>query len=280
MFPRGSPPPSEHVFQVSWGRLGSSALGTEPPRDLICSHSARFRAGHGRLRSTMSEQDGLRDGGFRVPRIIASELAHALEEQIIFGLLEPGARLIEEEIVARYKVSRSPVREAFRALESDGLAIRLPRRGMRVSHLSVDDLDDLYVCRIPLETQAAETASRNHTAEQLTMIEDCMQKLQQAAGDPRLYFQASKRFWNVVHEASGSRTLQRLLTSVAKHAYRYRYRSYLLKPDVMHVSLGGTLGISAAIARRDGDAARRLTAELMVRLLDAQRRVMIEYPPG
>jgi len=215
-----------------------------------------------------------------VPRVIASELSRVLEEQIIFGLLEPGARLIEEEIVARYKVSRSPVREAFRALESDGLAIRLPRRGMRVSQLSVEDLDDLYICRIPLESQAAETASRNHTAEHLAAIEQCVRKLQQTAGDPRLYFQASAKFWNIVHEASGSRTLQRLLTSVAKHSHRYRYRSYLLQPDVMDLSLGGTLNISSAIARRDGEEARRLTAELMEQLRDRQRRVMLEYPPG
>jgi DNA-binding GntR family transcriptional regulator len=227
-----------------------------------------------------STKGAYRDGAFRVPRIIASELARALEEQIIFGILPPGARLIEEDIVARYKVSRSPVREAFRALESDGLAVRLPRRGMRVSDLSVEDLDDLYNCRIPLESQAAEIASRNHTAAQLAVMEESFQHLQKGAGDAQQYFYASLRFWNAVHEASGSRTLQRLLTSVAKHSFRYRYRSYLHQPEVMRISLEGHRDIHAAISRRDGEAARALTASLMERVRLAQRRVMIEFPPG
>ena len=76
-----------------------------------------------------------RDGaelGFRVPDIIAKDLARHIEEQIIFGELAPNTRLVEEEIVQRYNVSRSPVREVLRTLEQEGLAIRESRRGVWV----------------------------------------------------------------------------------------------------------------------------------------------------
>jgi DNA-binding GntR family transcriptional regulator len=232
------------------------------------------------VRHALPAEDGSGGSAFRLPRIIASELARTLEEEIIFGVLAPGSRLVEEEIVARYHVSRSPVREAFRALENEALAVRSPRRGMRVSELSVEDLEDLYNCRIPLESQAVEIASLNHSETHLAAMEAVMRQLQRTAGDPRPYFEASVRFWNAVHEASGSRTLQRLLTSVAKHSCRYRYRTYLHQPEAMQLSLQGSAAIVSAIARRDALRARALMAGLMERVRDTQVRVMIEHPPG
>ena len=100
---------------------------------------------------------------FRIPDVLAKELARFLQDQIVFGDIAPGMRFIEEDIVRRYNVSRSPVREAFRLLEQDGLLVRDRRRGVRVGMLSVRDLDEIYACRTPLEGMAAETAAQHRT---------------------------------------------------------------------------------------------------------------------
>ena len=82
-------------------------------------------------------------GSFRVPAVIATELARHLEDQIVYGDLAPGARLIEEDLVRKHDVSRSPVRESFRLLEQDGLVTRESRRGVHVSPISRADLDEV-----------------------------------------------------------------------------------------------------------------------------------------
>jgi DNA-binding GntR family transcriptional regulator len=92
---------------------------------------------------------------------IPEGLARRLEDEIISGRLEPLTRLIEEEVALRYGVSRSPVREALRLLERDGLVNRAARQGIWVAPMSLRDFDEVYTCRIPLEGIAAAQAARS-----------------------------------------------------------------------------------------------------------------------
>ena len=92
---------------------------------------------------------------FATPLPLGLEIAQRLEAEIILLRREPGSRIGEEEISAQYGVSRSPVREALRALELDGLVVRSPRRGGVVAPLSIENLDAIYACRAPLEGLAA-----------------------------------------------------------------------------------------------------------------------------
>jgi DNA-binding GntR family transcriptional regulator len=85
----------------------------------------------------------LRDSSVLIQfRAMPDQLEQALESAIVFGEMVPGTRVIEEEIAERYRVSRSPVREALRRLESDGLLVRDERRGMRITPMSRRDLDE------------------------------------------------------------------------------------------------------------------------------------------
>ena len=90
---------------------------------------------------------------------IPENLAEILEEEIIFGRLKSKERLTEEMVAERYGVSRSPVREALRLLERDGLVTREARRGIWVSPMSQKDFDEIYMCRIPLEGLVAQQAA-------------------------------------------------------------------------------------------------------------------------
>lgn len=79
-----------------------------------------------------------------------------LENDIIFGVYPPGTRITEDSVMAQYDVKRHAVRNAFAHLESRGLLVHRPHRGVEVVELSPDEVDALYDVRIVLETAAAQ----------------------------------------------------------------------------------------------------------------------------
>ena len=202
---------------------------------------------------------------FQIPDVLAKELARFIQDKIVYGDIAPGARLVEEEVVRRYKVSRSPVREAFRFLEQDGLLVRDPRRGVRVGSLSVTDLDEIYACRIPLEGLAAEAAAQRRTDAHLPALEAAMKGLQDAFADAdaREYFRQNVRLTDQILLASGNATLRRLLGTVGKQALRYRYLAYSRTANMMQLSVETNREIIDAIRQQDGRTARALTEDLI-----------------
>ena len=81
-----------------------------------------------------------------------------LRAEILGGVLPPGERIIEEQLTARYRISRAPLREALRQLAQQGLVEHLPRRGVRVATLAAEDADELFGLRAVLERYAIELA--------------------------------------------------------------------------------------------------------------------------
>ncbi len=203
--------------------------------------------------------------GFQIPDVLARELARFLQDQIVYGDIAPGARLIEEDIVRRYNVSRSPVREAFRFLEQDGLLVRDPRRGVRVGLLSVADLDEIYACRIPLEGLAAEAAAQHRSDAHLSALKAAMAGLNAALGDGNVrgYFEQNVRMTDAIHLASGNATLRRLIGTIGKQAHRYRYLAYSRNPGMMQLSAETNREIIDAIRHQRGRTARTLTEDLI-----------------
>jgi DNA-binding GntR family transcriptional regulator len=198
-------------------------------------------------------------------RVMPQLLAEALESAIVFGEIAPGTRVIEEDIAARYDVSRSPVRDAIRRLEADGLVVREDHRGARVTPISRRDLDEVYRCRIELEGLAAQQAARNWTAPADEVFADKLAAMRAAfkASDIKAYFVANVEFTDAVHRASSNATLQRLLKSIGKQALRYRYLAYQSAPKLMGMSVEGNREIVDLVRARKGAQARRITEQLI-----------------
>jgi DNA-binding GntR family transcriptional regulator len=93
-----------------------------------------------------------RRGEFAKPTTLAVELARHLREQIIRGALPAGERVTEAKVTRELGLSRSPVREALRILEAEGLVTLEPHRGARVRGLSEQDLDEIFDVRLMLES--------------------------------------------------------------------------------------------------------------------------------
>ena len=199
---------------------------------------------------------------FRRPDAIANELARALEEQILYGELAPETRLVEEEVAQRYGISRSPVREALRLLEQDGLVLREARRGIWVAPIARADLDSIYSCRVALEGLAAEQAAKARTPAHIAALKAAFAAME-AAPDVRAYFQANVAFTEVVHEAADNPTLRRLLNSIGKQALRYRFLAYSRAPGLIKRSLAGNRELLGAITGGRPARARDITEGLI-----------------
>lgn len=196
---------------------------------------------------------------------IPESLAEMLEEEIIVGRLKAEERLTEEMVAERYGVSRSPVREALRLLERDGLVIREARRGIWVATMSQRDFDEVYTCRIPLEGLVAHQAALSTNAELKKDLRKVQVELQetQASGDVRRFFTADVRGSFMIYQLAENRTLTRLLQGLEKQALRYRFHAYEQNPDMIKLSLDDTTRIFDAILDSDGAAAQSVTENLI-----------------
>ncbi|WP_270936235.1 GntR family transcriptional regulator [Falsiroseomonas oryzae] len=214
----------------------------------------------------------------QIPEIIAAQVARHLEEQIVFGELAPNTRLVEEDIVRRYGVSRSPVREALRLLEQEGLAVRETRRGASVSAIGLRDLDEIYACRLNLEGLAAEEAAKKRADADVVLLRAELDALVAAgeAGEVRAYFRHNVAMTDRIHAMSGNGTLRRLLGSIGKAALRYRYLVYHRAPEMIRVSVDGNRAIVEAIAQQNARSARAMTEDLLLKSWDVIRRHLAE----
>lgn len=194
------------------------------------------------------------------PQLLARSIANNLETAIIHGELPGGMRLTEEIVCQKTGFSRSPIREALRLLENDGLLVREPRRGVRVSELTVEELDDLYVCRISLESTAAALAVKHASDEEISAIREahleCERKLPPA--DAREHFAANVEMSNRLFAAAHNKPLSRLLGSIHKQALRYRFMAYETSRAVRRNSVKSNTELIACLARRDEEGAARM----------------------
>lgn len=101
---------------------------------------------------------------------LAEQVAQRIRGQIADGSLRPDTRLVEQDLADSLGVSRVPVREALRRLETEGFVTRLPRRGVVVASMTRTDVEDLFDVREALEVQAVRLATRRATPEEVAEL--------------------------------------------------------------------------------------------------------------
>jgi DNA-binding GntR family transcriptional regulator len=139
-----------------------------------------------------------------------------LRREILSGQIEPGERLVEEQLTRRLGISRAPLREALRLLGQQGLVEHAPRRGARVATLSDRDVQELYAVRDVLERHAVERALPVKDVSELAGVERAIERMREAAvvGD-RLEVANAHRFFHVsVVALAGNRQLSAVYESI------------------------------------------------------------------
>ncbi len=180
-----------------------------------------------------------------------------LRDAIVAGDLPPKTRLMEPELAKRLSVSRTPLREAIRQLEAEGLLTTIPRVGTFVSEMTPRDLEDIYAIRGVLEGLAARQAAENPDPAKVPRFRTLLAELAKKTADYREYHKAAGRFHDVVFAISGNQRLQAMYHTLTHQVARLRTLSLAVaqRPEV---SLREHRRIASAILHGKGPEAERL----------------------
>ncbi|MGN0711253.1 MAG: GntR family transcriptional regulator [Anaerovoracaceae bacterium] len=151
-----------------------------------------------------------------------------LKLQILTGKIEPGTRMMEVELAEDMGVSRTPIREAIRKLEKEGLVVIEPRKGAYASQISTEDMVDILEVRQTMEGMAAEIAAKNVNPDQLKQIEETEELYSRAikTGNTADMIYYDAKFHKMIVEASNNKILLQLIEPLQEMALRFRYLYY------------------------------------------------------
>ena len=187
---------------------------------------------------------------------LSSSLFSRLQTDILTGKIRSGEKLTEQRICEQYSVSRTPVREALRQLETDGLIESIPNRGAYVIGFSSQDIEDMYQLRKIYEIQAVRWAIERITDEELDQLEETFEFMEfyTMKGDKEKMLNINTHFHQLIYSASHNRMLQHLLASYQIYIKHIRTSSRSDK-EYLKLVLEEHRAIFEAIKARDVRAA-------------------------
>ena len=149
---------------------------------------------------------------------------NTLREAILKGELKPGERLMELQLASKLGVSRTPIREAIRMLQQEGLAVTIPRRGAEVAKMTEKNMEDVLQIREALEILAVQLACEKVTEQQVLKLEEAVEEFERAVktGDLKQIAQSDIDFHDKIYEAADNPRLVNLLNNIREQIYRYR----------------------------------------------------------
>ncbi len=172
----------------------------------------------------MSEIDFTRYDASKPIREITYE---ALKDAIISGAILPGERIVESNFAKRFNISRTPIREALRKLEQDGLIEYTPRRGVVVRSLRTEDINEIYIIREALEALALTHAIKNVTPEGIASLRETLREIAEHVDDGDIDA-ASKRSRDIhiqIYRMCGMERLVSIYNSLDEYMDRFSYMS-------------------------------------------------------
>lgn len=201
-----------------------------------------------------------------------------LKKAIFDGRIKEGEHLVESAVADEMNVSRTPVREALRQLEAEGLVVNIPRRGTIVRGFTMKDAIEIYDLREVLEGLMARLACKNITAEDinklkhiLVLMEETIQKK-----DYDAYLKLHKDYNNIILNSTNNKRLQVMMKNIYEHLISLRSIS-LYKEDRRFLALEEHKQIVDTIERGDEIEAERLTRNHVKKAREAFFDNLIEH---
>ena len=182
---------------------------------------------------------------------------NTLREAILRGDLQPGERLMELQLAAKLGVSRTPIREAIRMLEQEGLAVTVPRKGAEVAKMTLKGMEDVLEIRGALDEFAVQLACERITEEQLLELKKRKQDFEVSlkSGDVKQIAEADVHFHDVIYEATENPKLVILLNNLREQIYRYRIE-YIKKAENHPILIKEHEAIFDALMKRNQEEAK------------------------
>jgi DNA-binding GntR family transcriptional regulator len=169
---------------------------------------------------------GLGIGAIQQAKNTAALIADALRSAILQGKLRSGQALRQDEIAAEFNVSKIPVREALVQLQAEGLVDLIPGRGALVSHLSIDEIAEIYTIRRALEPLALERAIPNATRADFLKAEHILDEIDHVE-DLMLWAELNWEFHAALYRPADMPLLEQTVQTLHNNAVRYLILNYL-----------------------------------------------------
>lgn len=200
---------------------------------------------------------------------ISSNLYSQLQKDILTGKLKSGQKLTEQAICKEYKVSRTPVREALRQLESEGLVENILNRGAFVTGLSPQEFEDMFELRKIYEIQAVKWAIERITDEEMDALEETFEFMEfyTLRNDIDKMLTINAGFHQIIYGASHNRMLKQQLSSYQTY-FKYRSRENIYADNYLTNVLEEHRMIFKAFTEKDTEAG----AEAMERHVENSKK--------
>ena len=190
---------------------------------------------------------------------LREKILETIREAILKGDLKPGEKVAEPELAEQFGISRTPIREAFRQLESEGYLTVVPRKGAVVAALSERDVQEYYEVKSILEGYAAELAAKNLSEKELAKLEAINEHLKKlaTAGDVKTFYKIHNDFHETFLKAADNIKLYELIKQLGMKFSRMRMAS-LSVDGRMAISVSEHDKLLEAFRQHDGKAAEAL----------------------
>lgn len=200
---------------------------------------------------TMNEYLPLRDVVF-----------NTLRQGILRGELKPGERLMEIQLANKLGVSRTPIREALRKLELEGLVNMVPRKGAEVADITEKSLRDVLEVRKALEELSVQLACEKITEEEIEELKRVAERFKDTLDDQDVtkIAEADVAFHDVIYTATDNQKLILLLNNLREQMYRYRVE-YLKKEEAYPQLIAEHEELIDNISKRNKEEATRIMCE-------------------
>lgn len=179
---------------------------------------------------------------------------NTLREAILKGELKPGERLMELQLASKLGVSRTPIREAIRMLELEGLAVTVPRKGAEVAKMTEKDMEDVLQIRKALDELAVGLACDNMQESDLEKLHVALCNFEGSTRghDVKKIAQADVEFHDVIYQAANNPKLVNMLNNLREQMYRYRVE-YLKNEDMYPTLIREHEEIFDCLKKKDRD---------------------------
>lgn len=218
----------------------------------------------GELKMELDEYLPLRDVVFKT-----------LRQAILRGELEPGERLMEIQLAQKLGVSRTPIREAIRKLELEGLVVMVPRKGAEVASITEKDMHDVLEVRAILEELAGSLSCKNMTEEAISQLKLANRNVETAiiSKDVVKIVDADVKFHDIIYKITGNDRLIQIINNLSEQMYRYRLE-YVKDARVHSILINEHEDIIRQLSSKDVDKAQMVMKQHIVSQERGIERIM------
>jgi DNA-binding GntR family transcriptional regulator len=207
---------------------------------------------------------------------LRDKIAASIRNAIVEGKFKPGERLMEPDVANALGVSRTPLREAFLQLESEGFLNVIPRKGAVVSDLSLKDAEETYTIKGTLEALAAKLAVDKISSDTLNELITLNEKMSKIASseekDYKCFLELNAKFHQIIYETSGNEKLYKTINLLRNQTLRYNF-IYLSLLSHLNESVAEHAEIIEAFKNKDA-----VKVEILIRAhAESARKALREY---